>query len=117
MLIKYKKLNEKIAMALLSFMQDKSDLPTLQKSLERYAQYPEWQLYLWKEEEDFIGTIGIEIAEYTFAVHDIAVTPSFRNKGIGLAMVEKVQQLHEPLALCSTLETKEFLEKCWNASI
>ncbi|MGO1058452.1 GNAT family N-acetyltransferase [Planococcus sp. FY231025] len=117
MLIKYKKSNEKIAMGLLSFMQDKPDLPKLQKTLERYGQDPDWQLYLWKQDEDVIGAIGIEIAEYTFTVHDIAVNPSFRNEGIGLAMVEKLQQLHEPLALCSTPATKEFLEKCWNASV
>lgn len=113
-LTKYKKTYKKIAMGLLSFMPSEQQLNTLQKTIERYEEEPNWQLYLWKQDEDFIGVIGIELNEHTFNVHHACVNPSFRNEGIGRAMVEQVQQLHEPLALCATLETKEFLETCWN---
>lgn len=113
MLVKYKKPNEKVAMGLLSFMPKEHDLHTLQKSMKQYTEDPNWQLYLWKQEEDFIGVIGIELDELTFTVHHAAVNPSFRNEGIGQKMVEKVQQLHGTLAMCSTIETKDFLEKCW----
>lgn len=113
LLVKYKKLNEKIAMGLLSFMPREHDLQTLQNSMDRYTEDPNWQLYLWKQDEDLVGVIGIELDELTFTVHHAAVNPSFRNEGIGQQMIERVQQLHETLAMCSTHETKDFLEKCW----
>jgi riboflavin biosynthesis RibT protein len=113
-LTKYKKSHEKIAMGLLSFMSSEQNLNVLQKTMQRYEEDPNWQLYLWKQEEDFIGVIGIELNEHTFNVHHACVNPSFRNEGVGRTMVEKVQELHEPLALSATPETKGFLEKCWN---
>lgn len=113
-LSKYKKSYEKIAMGLLSFTPGEQNLNVLQKSMHRYEEDPDWQLYLWKEEDDFIGVIGIELKEHTFSVHHACVNPSFRNEGIGRDMVEKVQQLHEPLALCATPATKDFLAKCWD---
>lgn len=103
-------------MGLLSFMPGERELETLQQTLQKYEENPAWQLYLWKEEEDFVGLIGIEMAEYTFIVHHAAVNPSFRNGGIGHAMVEKVQQLQEPLAMRATEETKDFLAKCWTTN-
>ncbi|MGI2326761.1 hypothetical protein [Planococcus sp. YIM B11945] len=49
--------------------------------------------------------------EHTFIVYHAAVHPSFRNEGIIHQIVENVQRLHGPLALCPTKETNEFLTK------
>ncbi|WP_033542553.1 GNAT family N-acetyltransferase [Planococcus sp. CAU13] len=112
-LTRYKKANEKIAMGLLSFMPREQNLVVLKKTMERYANDPGWQLYLCKRDDDCIGVIGIELDDHTFNVHHICVDPSFRNEGVGHFMVEKVQDFHEPLALSTTSETKDFLAKCW----
>ena len=112
-LTKYKKSHEKIAMGLLSFMTCEQDLTILAETVERYGNDPAWQLYLCQREDNCIGVIGIELKEHTFTVHHVCVDPSFRNEGVGHFMVEKVQRLHEPLALSTTSETKEFLAKCW----
>ena len=115
MLTKHKKSVEKIAMGLLSFMPGKRELEALQQTMKKYEENPNWQLYLWKQGDDFVGLIGVEVDEHTFTVHHAAVNPSFRNEGIGHAMVEKVQQLQEPRAMRATEETKDFLAKCWES--
>lgn len=116
MLIKYKKSHEKVAMGLLSFMPAERELKTLQRTMEKYEENPAWQLYLWKQENDFVGLIGIEVDEHTFTVHHASVNPSYRSEGIGHAMVEKVQELQVPRAMQASLETKDFLAKCWETT-
>lgn len=113
MLIKYKKSAKKITMGLLSFMPNVRELTGLEQTMQKYEENADWQLYLWKQGEDFIGLIGIEVQELTFTVHHATVNPSFRNEGIGHEMVEKLQQLQGPRAMQSTKETKDFLAKCW----
>ena len=112
-LVKYKETHEKIAMGLLSFMMAESNPKRLQEIVKLYEVNQDWQLYFWKKDDDFVGIIGIEVNGQTFAVRHIAVDPSFRNEGIGSLLVENVQQLHEPMAMCSTIETRNFLTKCW----
>jgi len=116
MLVKYKKVFEKIAMGLLSFMPAGRELSDLQEMMKQYEENPDRQLYLWKREEDFVGVIGIEVQELTFTVHHISVNPSFRGEGIGHIMVQKVQELQEPRAMQASAGTKEFLEKCWEST-
>lgn len=113
-LIKYKKSHAKIAMEYLAYMPCEMDLADLQQTLHQYEQDSGWQLYLAMDGTGYIGAIGIELSEHTFCVHHISVHPSLRNEGIGNTMVEKVQQLHEPLALCTAEATKDFLAKCWD---
>ncbi|EIM05086.1 riboflavin biosynthesis protein ribT, acetyltransferase GNAT-family [Planococcus antarcticus DSM 14505] len=113
MLIKYKKSAKKITMGLLSFMPNVRELTALEQTMQKYEENADWQLYLWKQGEDFIGLIGIEAQELTFTVHHVTVNPSFRNEAIGHEMVEKLQQLQGPRAMRSTQETKDFLAKCW----
>lgn len=113
MLVKYKKSNSKVAMGLLSYTPVHYKAGALQKVLENYEDHTDWQLYFWKEKDDFLGIIGIELEEHTFTIHHLSVIPSYRNEGIGHRMVEEIQRLHEPLAMCSSHQTKDFLEKCW----
>lgn len=113
MLMKYRKSFEKVAMGLLSFMPKEQDLKILQNTIQKYEENPDWQLYIWKQEEDFVGLIGSEVDKLTFTVHHASVNPSYRGEGIGHAMVEKVQELQEPRAMQASRETKDFLAKCW----
>ena len=111
-LTKYKKVHKKIAMGLLSFMPGEHNLKQLQKTMRTYEENPDWQLYLWKKGEDFVGLIGIEVDEHTFTVRHASVNPSFRGEGIGHALVERVRQLMEPREMRATPETEAFLAKC-----
>ena len=112
MLIKYKKSYEKIAMGLLSFMPGQRELKTLQKTMETYENNLDWQLYLWKKEEDFVGLIGIEINEDSFTILHVSIDPSHRSQGIGHVLIEKIQQLMAPRKMRATEETEAFLAKC-----
>lgn len=111
MLINYKKSSEKIAMGLLSFMPGQRDLKALQRTMQTYENNPDWQLYLWKEEEDVIGLIGIEVDEDFFTVYHASVNPSHRGQGVGHGLIEKVQQLMVPRKMLATEETEAFLTK------
>lgn len=46
-------------MGLLSFMPTEKDVKTLQLTMKEYEAKDDWQLYLWKENEDFVGIMGI----------------------------------------------------------
>lgn len=116
MLIKYKKSYKKVAMGLLSFMPHERELKVLQQTMQKYEETPDWQLYLWKKENDFVGLIGIEVSELTFTVHHASVNPSYRGEGIGHTMVEKIQELQEPRALQASKDTKDFLAKIWETT-
>ena len=112
MLIRYKKSCEKIAMGLLSFMPIERDLKKLKRTMKNYEENPASHLYLWKKGEDFIGLIGIEVDEASFTVHHISVMPSFRGEGVGRAMVERIQQMMQPLEMQATEETQAFIAFC-----
>ena len=113
MLTRYKRSYEKIAMGLLSFMPGERDVKQLKKTMELYNERPDWQLFLWKAGDDYIGAIGIHIEDdENFTVQHISVIPSYRGEGIGHRMVERVEQLMNGRRLKPTEETKPFLMKC-----
>lgn len=86
MLIQYKKSMEKIAMGLLSFMPaENKDVKKLQETMNNYNSNPNYQLYLWKE-EDILGAIGVFLAEDKAIIKHISVNPSYRNHGIAKKM-------------------------------
>ena len=116
MLTKYNKSIEKIAMVLLSFMPAEQEIRNLRETMLKYEENTVWQLYLWKQEDAFVGLLGIKMEEHTFTVHHASVDPTYRRGGIGHAMVKKVQELQEPRALQSSFETKDFLTKCWETT-
>ena len=113
MVIRYKKKFEKIAMGLLSFMPEGKDLKKLQETINLYENDPDWQLYLWKE-EDILGAIGIKIEDDINAViQHISVTPSHRNMGIGKQMVNEIKEMYDDkYAVCPDERTLEFYNKC-----
>jgi riboflavin biosynthesis RibT protein len=112
MLFRYKKSCEKIAMGLLSLMPQQKNLKTLQQTMVRYGEDPEWQLYLLKVDEHYVGLIGVEVKDACFTVHHISVLPSFRGEGLGHLMVEKLQKLMQHREMRTTEATEEFLSRC-----
>ncbi|APH04548.1 GNAT family N-acetyltransferase [Bacillus weihaiensis] len=113
MLIRYKKSFEKIAMGLLSFMPAEKDLKQLQHTIKQYEGSDEWQLFLWKFEEDIIGAIGVIFRdEQTVEVQHITVNPSHRHQGIGKTMVNAVKNLYKNKTVVPNEDTESFFEKC-----
>lgn len=115
MLIRYKKNMEKIAMGLLSFMpEEKRDVKKLQQTIKEYETNPDWHLFLWKEEEDVLGAVGLRIEdEINAVIQHISVNPSHRNIGIGKKMINEVHRLYQSkYAVSANEEIQQFHNKC-----
>ncbi|API90451.1 protein RibT [Virgibacillus pantothenticus] len=114
MLIRFKKNLEKIAMGLLSFMPEEKDVKKLQQTIKEYETNSDWHLYLWKEEDDVLGAIGIRIENETDAIiQHVSVNPSHRNLGIGRKMVSEIDKLYRNnYSVSTTKEIQEFYQKC-----
>lgn len=114
MLIRYKNSFEKIAMGLLSFMPHKKDVKNLQETIKKYDTHKNWHLYLWKQEESFLGAIGVKIADDRTAVlQHVTVDPSHRNLGIGRKMVKKIREKYgEKYEVIASEDVSDFYQKC-----
>ncbi|GKU81068.1 GNAT family N-acetyltransferase [Niallia sp. NCCP-28] len=113
MIIRYKKTFEKIAMGLLSFMPAEKNLKVLQATIKQYETEDSWQLFLWKDEEDIIGLIGIYIVdENTISIQHISVNPSHRQQGVGKAMVQGIRSLYPNKDIQANELVLEFYSKC-----
>lgn len=114
MLIKYKKVYEKFAMGLLSFMPDERDLKKLQRTMKDYETNDDMQLFLWKDEE-IIGLIGVEIYPEWMKIQHVSVNPSFREQGVGKSMVKALRELYPDKEIKANEYTANFLHKCEKA--
>jgi len=114
MLIRYKKNHEKIAMGLLSFMPVEKDVKQLQQTMKEYESNADWHLYLWREEDDLVGAVGLKIEnDLNVVIQHISVNPSFRNIGIGKKMIDEIQSLYgEKYDVCADDLTQKFFHKC-----
>ncbi|WLR43789.1 GNAT family N-acetyltransferase [Bacillus carboniphilus] len=113
MLIRYKKSFEKIAMGLLSFMPAEKDLKTLKQTMDTYESDQDWNLFLWKEEEDFIGVVGVvTVDESTLQVQHICVNPSHRFQGKGKEMVCALKSMFKSKEIIPNDSTEAFFRKC-----
>ncbi|WP_028399515.1 GNAT family N-acetyltransferase [Ectobacillus panaciterrae] len=113
MLIRFKKNYEKIAMGLLSFMPTEKDLKKLQATVKEYDANENWQLYLWKEDDDVLGIIGTTKKEDgVIHIQHICVTPSHRHAGIGRKMVHELRAMMPGVTVCGNEQTASFYEKC-----
>ncbi|MFB4163497.1 GNAT family N-acetyltransferase [Alteribacillus sp. JSM 102045] len=112
MFIKFKSAYKKIAMGLLSYMPEEKDVKKLQETIRNYEENERWQLYLWKEEEDIIGVLGLYFYDDgTAKLQHLCVNPSYRDEGIGKKMVLTIKErLDGELIGCE--ETMEFLGTC-----
>jgi len=114
MLNRYRKAYEKIAMGLLSFMPNEKDLKVLQQTIQTYESEPEWELYLYKKDEDYIGLVGVEKQDCELVVHHISVDPSHRGEGLGKLMVQELATLNRDCQVKACQLTEPFIEKCLN---
>lgn len=112
MLIRYKKIHQKIAMGLLSFMPNEKDLQKLQITMNEYVTEQDRQLFLWKEEEGIIGLMGIVEDDNQIQLQHISVNPSHRDQGFGKRMVNALRELYPNTTLLSNENTISFIEKC-----
>jgi riboflavin biosynthesis RibT protein len=113
MLIRYKKIFEKIAMGLLSFMPNEKDLKRLQLTIKQYETEDDWQLFLWKVDDDIIGLLGgVWIDDASFKIQHISVNPSHRDQGIGTIMVKSFKELYPEKHVTAIEVTKPFLNRC-----
>ncbi|WP_349407624.1 GNAT family N-acetyltransferase [Pseudalkalibacillus sp. SCS-8] len=113
MLIRYKRNYEKIAMGLLSFMPNEKEVKKLQQTVKQYETEPDHQLFMWKEDEDIIGIIGLKLDDGQAELQHLSVNPSHRHQGIGKKMVDAVRKtLKDNYELTANVETSSFYEKC-----
>ncbi|SFA97880.1 MULTISPECIES: GNAT family N-acetyltransferase [unclassified Bacillus (in: firmicutes)] len=113
MLIRYKKSFEKIAMGLLSFMPSEKDLKKLLQTMKQYETEEERQLFLWKQQEDIIGLIGVLfVDDINMEIQHISVNPSHRHQGIGKEMVKALHELYPAKRITPSENTASFIEKC-----
>lgn len=113
MLIKFKSDFDKIAMGLLSYIDDLKETSRLKDEMDLYKNDDDRELYLWKSEEteDFCGVIGIELDNDIIIVRLVSVNPSYRNEGIATYMIDAVADKYEVNSLMSTLETGDLVNK------
>lgn len=107
MLVKYKRSCEKIAMGMLGLMPNEQKVKKLQTLIRLYEDKPERQLYLWKEDDDHVGLLGVEFEGEQVMVRHIIVTPSHRGEGLGQTMVNQLKQQMEPRKVELTAEAEE----------
>ena len=112
MLCRYKKAYEKIAMGLLSFMPDHKDVKKLQETICKYNSDPNWQLFLWKQAEDYIGLVGVETKDSQWIVRHISVDPSHRGEGLGIEMIRQLSKMDLCGSITSDSLTEPFIQKC-----
>ena len=113
MLIRYKRNYEKIAMGLLSFVPTEKDLKKLQQTMKEYEQNEHWQLYLWKQEEDIIGIVGISMIDKSLIeVQHVSVNPSHRQQGIGKKMIKALKEMYTTAQIKPGEIIAPFYEKC-----
>ncbi|MDM5156251.1 GNAT family N-acetyltransferase [Bacillus sp. DX1.1] len=113
MLIRFKKSYEKIAMGLLSFMPTEKDVKKLQLTMKEYDVNDSWQLYLWKQNDDFVGILGVIKKEgNVLEIQHLSVNPSHRHMGIGTKMVQELRLKFQDVTICGNEQTASFCEKC-----
>lgn len=115
MLVRYKKASEKIAMGLLSFMPEHKDIKRLMETIQTYDQCEDWQLYLWKKDDEYVGAIGVKIEDEAAILQHITVIPSYRGEGVGREMVTELHELDSFKEVKAINETQPFIQKCMSS--
>ncbi|MGE8204386.1 GNAT family N-acetyltransferase [Heyndrickxia sp. NPDC080065] len=112
MLIRYKKVFEKIAMGLLSFMPNEKDIKKLQQTIKQYETDDSWQLFLWKVNDDVVGLVGVILKDQLVEIQHISVNPSHRQQGIGKNMLKSLKQIYDGKTLVPNENTASFCDNC-----
>jgi len=112
MLVRYKKSLEKIAMGLLSFMPQEKDVKRLMETIQTYEQEDNWQLYLWKKDEEYVGIVGIIAQDHVATIQHITVVPSYRGEGCAIDMLKQLLKTGQFTEIKANDETAPFIQKC-----
>ena len=113
MLIRIKKVLKKLLWVYCLICQDEKDLKKLQQTIKQYDSDKNWQLFLWKVDEDIIGLLGgVWEDDSTFKIHHISLNPSHRGQGIGNSMVKALKDLYPDKQILSNKLTSAFINKC-----
>lgn len=112
MLVRYKKSFEKIAMGLLSFMPQEKDVKRLMETIQQYEQDDNWQLFLWKKGEEYVGIVGIYAEESVATIQHITVIPSYRGEGIAIEMLQELIVSGHFKEIRASEETEPFIKRC-----
>lgn len=110
MLVKYKKAFEKIAMGLISLMPNCKDSKQLMDIVQHYEHTPNWQLYLWKMDDEFVGAIGVVVTDEVATIQHISIIPTYHGEGITAAMLEELRALGQYASLHYNDETAPYLQ-------
>lgn len=111
MLVRYKKSLEKIAMGLISLMPEGKDIKRLMETIQNYEQNDDWTLYLWKKNDEYVGTVGILEQDQVATVQHITVIPSYRGEGVALEMLQELHLLGYKDIQANEV-TESFVQKC-----
>ncbi|ATP39585.1 GNAT family N-acetyltransferase [Solibacillus sp. R5-41] len=111
MLVRYKKALEKIAMGLISLMPQEKEIKRLMETIQHYEQDENWVLYLWKKDDEYVGTVGLVEQDAIATIQHITVIPSYRGEGVAMEMLQELRELgYETIR--ANEETEPFIQKC-----
>lgn len=82
-------------MGLLSFMPEEKDVKKLQETIREYEENEDLHLHLWKEGDDVLGAIGVQIVDDNqLVINHLTVNPSHRDHGIGSRMIAEIHRIY-----------------------
>ncbi|WP_422392271.1 GNAT family N-acetyltransferase [Niallia oryzisoli] len=95
-------------------MPNEKDLQKLQMTIHQYETEHSHQLFLWKEDKDIIGIIGILFLDKRLIqIQHIAVNPSHRGKGVGKRMINALKELYPDTPFIPNEHTEAFCDDCY----
>src|SRR5699024_11639321 len=95
-------------------MPEEKDVRALQETMDDDKDYENWHLYLVKNDDYFVGAIGVKLtSEMRAIIQHIPVNPTFRKKGKARKMIQKLSLLYKKdYKICSNENTYELFNKC-----
>ena len=111
MLVRYKKTLEKIAMGLISLMPQEKEIKRLMETIQQYEQNDNWTLYLWKKNDEYVGTVGIMEEDNVATLQHITVIPSYRGEGVAMEMLHELKDMGYEKIVPND-DTHAFVQKC-----
>ena len=83
------------------------------RRMEEFRNREDLHLYGWIENNEILGTCGVEVHSDCVVIRGIAVDPNVRKRGIGKAMIIAVQQKYKMTVKAETDDgAVEFYRKC-----
>ena len=85
----------------------------MDRTAAEYRRREDWHLYGWIENNEILGTCGVEAHSDCVVIRNVAVDPNVRKRGIGKAMITAVQQKYRTTIKCETDDDAiKFYQKC-----